>query len=172
MILGVVACTPGTSEGQGARVPARPAILNASDGEYRLLGGRRPLLLKIDPITLGSAHLFLGTALLPPGDSVPLHRHLHEEEALFILRGTLQVNLAGRQGSAGPGGTVFIPESTWVGLRNAGSDTVEIVFVFNEPAFAKCLRAFSVPAGVMYRPLTPDSAAAVRQACHQEPAPR
>ncbi len=172
MVLGVVACTPGTSERQGTRVPARPAILNASDGEYRVLGGRRPLLLKIDPLTLGSGHLFLGTALMPPGDSIPVHRHLREEEAVFIHRGTLEVSLAGRQASAGPGGTVFIPESTWIGLRNAGPDTAEIVFVFNEPAFAQCLRAFSVPPGVTYRQPSPDSVAAARRACHQEVWPR
>ncbi|MEO6056578.1 MAG: cupin domain-containing protein, partial [Gemmatimonadales bacterium] len=151
-----------------AHAAARPAVLRADEGESRILRGRKPILLKIDPVTLGSRHLFLGTELMAPGDSIPLHRHLGEEEAVFLHRGTLDVRLADQRTTAEQGATVFVPESTWISLRNPGPDTAELVYVFNEPAFAQCLRAFSTKPGLAYHEPSGDSARAVRQACHQD----
>lgn len=132
--LGLVSCAPA----RAAQAPTRPAILTASQGEHRLLFGRRPLVFKVDPVTVGSRRLLLGTVLMLPGDSIPVHRHLQEQEALYILRGTLEARVGDLHGTAGAGGTIFIPESTWVGVRNPG----------------------------------PDTAAALRRACHQEGLPR
>lgn len=161
--LGILACG-GAPAGQ--QVAARPAIVQRAEGEHRILRGRKAILLKIDSATVGSHHLFLGTEIMPPGDSIPVHRHLQEEEAVFVHRGTLEVMLADRHASAGPGSTVFIPERTWIGFRNPGPDTAELVYVFNEPASAQCLRAFSVTPGRPYREPSPDSVQAIRHACH------
>jgi quercetin dioxygenase-like cupin family protein len=169
LAVGVAGCSR-TAEHQPAK--ARPSVLSATDGELRILRGRKPILLKIDPTTVGSHHLFLGTELMPPGDSIPLHRHLHEEEAVFLQRGALDVQLAAQHAEAVAGATIFIPESTWISLRNPGPDTAEIVYVFNEPAFAKCLRAFSTVPGRTYREPSGDSVRAIRRECHQDvPAP-
>ena len=164
-LLGSLGCAPSRGV---PPVPARPAILRSTDGELRILRGRKPILLKIDPATVGSHHLFLGTEIMAPGDSIPTHRHLHEEEAVFVHRGTLDVRLGDQQATAGAGATVFIPEHTWISFRNPGPDTAEIVYVFNEPAFARCLRAFSVEPGRPYHEPDADSARSVHAACHQE----
>jgi hypothetical protein len=105
---------------------------------------------------------------MAPGDSIPLHRHLLEEEAVFLHRGKLDVRLADQRTTAEQGATVFIPESTWISLRNPGPDTAELVYVFNEPAFAQCLRAFSTKPGLVYHEPSGDSARAIRRACHQD----
>jgi len=169
LVLAVTACSQPTEHPSAT---SRPAVLAASGGELRILRGRKPILLKIDPTTVGSHHLLLGTELMPPGDSIPRHRHLHEEEAVFLHRGVLEVQLPTQHVHAAAGATIFIPESTWISLRNPGPDTAEIVYVFNEPAFAQCLRAFSTVPGRTYREPSPDSARAIRRACHQDvPAP-
>jgi quercetin dioxygenase-like cupin family protein len=169
LAIGVVGCSRSSEH---PLRKARPAVLGAIDGEHRILRGRKPILLKIDPTTVGSHHLLLGTELMPPGDSIPLHRHLDEEEAVFLHRGALDVQLAAQHVRAGAGATIFIPESTWISLRNPGPDTAEIVYVFNEPAFAQCLRAFSTAPGRTYREPSRDSVRAIRRACHQDvPAP-
>ncbi|MDQ6635597.1 MAG: cupin domain-containing protein [Gemmatimonadota bacterium] len=142
--------------------------MGADGGEHRILRGRKPITLKIDPITVGSEHLFLGTELLPPGDSIPTHRHRGEEEALFVHRGAITVRVGERTGTAPAGGTIFIPRNTWVAVRNAGVDTAEFVYVFNEPAFAVCLRGFSTRPGAPYTEPEADSAARIRTACHQD----
>jgi quercetin dioxygenase-like cupin family protein len=164
---------PHTSRpGSGADTAAggRPTVLAAGAGEARLIRGRKPILLKVDPHTVGSRHLLAGTEAVPPGDSLGRHRHLKEEEILFLNHGVLEVTLDGQTTRAESGGLVFIPPGTRVSARNPGPDTAHILFVFNEPSFALCLRAFSAPVGTPYVEPSADSADAVRVACHMRPA--
>ena len=157
---------PTSEMGTDGGGPARPAVIAATEGEARLLRGRKPILIKVDPLTVGSRHLFVGSERVPPGDSLGRHHHLHEEEILFLHRGSLDVTLAGQTSRAEQGAVVFIPQATFIAARNPGPDTAEIVYVFNEPAFALCMRAFSSPAGQPYAEPPPDSGNAVRVACH------
>ena len=149
-----------------AGAPPRPTVIASTEGEPRLLRGRKPILIKVDPLTVGSRHLFVGAERVPPGDSLGRHQHLHEEEILFLHRGVLDVTLAGQTSRAGEGAIVFIPQATHIAARNPGPDTAEIVYAFNEPAFALCMRAFSSPPGVPYTEPPTDSGNAIRVACH------
>ena len=157
---------PPSGLGASARSPGRPAVIAATEGEARLLRGRKPILIKVDPATVGSRHLFVGSERVPPGDSLGRHWHLHEEEILFLHRGILDVTLEGETSRAGVGAVVFIPQATHIAARNPGPDTAEILYVFNEPAFALCMRAFSSRPGEAYAEPSPDSGNAVRVACH------
>ena len=143
------------------------AIIPADGGEHRILRGRKPITLKVDPLSVGSEHLFLGTEIMPPGDSIPLHRHLEEEEILLVQRGSLMIHLGDRVERAGTGATVFVPRGVWIGLMNISADTAAIVYIFNEPSFSRCLRAFSSPPGVGYVEPSADSVAQIRHDCHQ-----
>jgi quercetin dioxygenase-like cupin family protein len=123
-------------------------VIAASEGERRFLrGGTAPLLIKIDPVTAGSRRMVLGSSDLPPGDAILVHRHLREDEIILITRGTARVQLGTRFYTAGPGGTVFIPQGTCIALSNIGDDTLSNVFIFSAPGFEQVLRAVSSPAG-------------------------
>jgi quercetin dioxygenase-like cupin family protein len=108
-----------------------------------------------------------GLSDIAPGDSIAIHKHLGEEEILFIHRGTADVTLGEETRRAGAGATVFIPRGTWIGLRAVGPDTVTTVFVFNKPAFEKCLRARSVRPGERYVPPSGRALEALQRECHQ-----
>ena len=101
------------------------------------------------------------------GDSIPVHKHLGEEEILFVHRGTVFVTLGEQTQQVGSGGTVFVPRGTWVGVRVAGRDTATILFVFNAPGYEKCLRAQSSRPGERYVPPSTETLQAVRRDCHQ-----
>lgn len=45
----------------------------------------------------------------PPGFAPPLHRHLHEDEAFYVLSGTAEFRCDGRVLRAGPGDFVLLP---------------------------------------------------------------
>jgi mannose-6-phosphate isomerase-like protein (cupin superfamily) len=53
---------------------------------------------------------------------------------LYIEKQTVHVHLADQERDLHAGGTVFIPAYTWVSVRNAGSETVSVVGVFQRPA--------------------------------------
>src|SRR2546430_1397946 len=79
--------------------PARPLLLEKNEGELRT---RRPrpapipgsqFMLKVGPKNNGSQHLVAGTEDIPPGASIPVHKHLDQDEILLIHSGVAHVAL-------------------------------------------------------------------------------
>src|SRR5262252_8742720 len=74
----------------------RPLLLEQNEGELRTrkvhTDGSVPasaqFLLKVGPKNNGSEHLVAGTEVLPPGATLPKHRHLIQDEILLIQGGT------------------------------------------------------------------------------------
>jgi quercetin dioxygenase-like cupin family protein len=144
-----------------------PTVFQADEGDRWMLLGEKPLIFKVDPVSTGSDTLVVGTEEMPPGNRIPSHKHLYEDEVIFVHKGTVRVSLAGRQYDARTGATVFIPHGNWIGVENASSEPAMILFFFNKPAFEKCLRALSSRPGVKFVRPPADKEQAVREQCHQ-----
>jgi len=142
---------------------AKPLVLQRSEGEVRT---RRPregvaspssdFLLKIGPKTTGSRHLLVFTEELPPGAAIPKHKHHGEEEILLIQTGKAHIWLGDREYEAMPGALVFIPAGTWISLKNTGTESINLVAVWNEPGFEEMLRCGSVLKGQAAEPISHD----------------
>ncbi len=145
----------------------RPAVLARNEGEARMLQGRKPIWIKVDSQTLGSRSFSVAMEDIPPGDSVGIHKHMQEDEIVFVHRGAVEITLGDSTYAAQAGALVFIPRGTWIGFRTSGSDTATIVFMFNTPGFEKCLRFLSSPVGTRFVPRSPADVAAARKDCHQ-----
>ena len=104
---------------------------------------------------------------MPPGDSIGVHKHLQEDEVVFVHRGEVEVTLGDSLFRATAGATVFIPRGTWIGFRVKGADTATIVFAFNVPGFERCLRLLSAPVGTAFVAPPAKVVAAARRECHQ-----
>ena len=146
---------------------ATPAVFQADEGDRWMLLGDKPLTFKVDPVSTGSDTLFVGTEEMPPGNRIPTHKHLNEDEVIFVHKGRVRITLAGRQYDAGTGATVFIPHGNWIGVENVSSEPAMILFFFNKPAFEQCLRALSSRPGEKFTMPPPDKMKAVEQQCHQ-----
>jgi len=103
--------------------------------------------------------MVLGSSDLPPGDGIPVHRHLREDEIIVITRGTARVQLGAKFYTAGPGATVFIPQGTCIAVSHIGADTLSNVFIFSAPGFEQVLRAVSSPAGAPPKQVSPEERA-------------
>jgi quercetin dioxygenase-like cupin family protein len=144
-----------------------PIVFQADEGDRWMLLGIKPLIFKVDPVSTGSDSLVVGTEEMPPGNKIPTHKHLYEDEVIFVHKGALRVTLAGRQYDAATGATVFIPHGNWIGVENASSEPAMILFFFNQPAFEQCLRALSSRPGEKFTMPPPDKMATVEHECHQ-----
>jgi len=104
---------------------------------------------------------------MPPGNRIPTHKHLQEDEVIFVHKGTVHISLAGREYDAAMGATVFIPHGNWIGVENTSREPAMILFFFNKPAFERCLRAMSSRPGEKFTMPPPESMATVREQCHE-----
>ena len=167
--LAILGCgpRPGTPAISAADSPGfgRPTVFARGQGEVRMMRGTRPLFIVADSVTVGSRSFVAGYEDVPPGDSGRTHKHLGEDEMLFVHRGTLAILLGDSTYRADAGATIFVPRGTWIGFRNLDADTAGFFFVFNTPSFEKCLRALSAPAGQTYTPLPPDALEQVSHDC-------
>lgn len=145
----------------GQSVP-KPLLLEKNEGELRT---RRPrpkpspasqFMLKVDPKTNGSQHLIVGTEDIPPGASIPTHKHPAEDEVLLIHSGEAHVLLGEQERDLHAGGLVFIPANTWIGLKNISTEPLSVTFIFSAPGFEEFQRCISVPATKAPTPMTED----------------
>lgn len=130
-----------------------PLILEKGDGEHRV---RRPretpiptgqFTIKIDRKNGGSQKMWLGTEEIPPGGLIAKHKHLGQDEILLIQTGSAHVWLGAQERDVHAGAIVFIPSDTWVGLKNTGTENINLAFVFSDPGYEEFMRCTSVPAG-------------------------
>jgi quercetin dioxygenase-like cupin family protein len=146
---------------------AKPLLLEKSEGEQRtwrpepgeaasggliIPGG---LFIKVSPKNNGSQHLVLMTGSMAPGDAIPTHKHLEQDEILLIEEGTVRVHLGDQDRDVHAGGMVFIPAYTWVGVKNTGSETERGVAIFSAPGFEDHVRCESVPVSEKPTAMTP-----------------
>jgi quercetin dioxygenase-like cupin family protein len=125
---------------------AKPLLLEKNEGERRIWRDFAPedFILKVSPKNNGSEHLVMVTEDMAPGDEIPTHKHLGQDEILYIGSGTVHVHLGAQERDLHPGGTVFIPAYTWVSVKNVGTETVSLVGVFSAPGFENHMRCESV----------------------------
>jgi quercetin dioxygenase-like cupin family protein len=147
--------TPPVSA-SASETTAKPLLLEKNEGEARLWRDPPPggFMLKVSPQNNGSQHLVFGTEDMHPGDEIPLHKHLGQDEIVAIQAGTVHVHLGGQERDLHAGGIVFIPAYTWVSIKPVGNDTVSMAFVFSAPGFENLMRCESVPAGQKPTPTT------------------
>lgn len=106
------------------------------------------------PKNNGSQHLVMGMEDLLPGNAVPRHEHLGQDEIVFVQSGTLHVWLGEQERDLHAGGMAFIPAFTWVSLSNNDRKPASIVFIFSAPGFENHLRCVSVAANEKPTPVT------------------
>jgi quercetin dioxygenase-like cupin family protein len=144
-----------------AQSPPSGLILQADEGERRTRRiGDFPFILKVDKNNGGSADMVMGMEDLKPGQAIPTHRHLHADEIVFIHKGTAEVTLGEQKAIVGEGGTVYIPRNVRIALKNPGSATLTIVFIF--PGFEDYLRDTSAPEGQSMTSMSPEARAQIR----------
>jgi quercetin dioxygenase-like cupin family protein len=136
---------PSSSATRSQAVP-KPLLLEKDEGERRIWRDPPPgeFTLKVSPKNNGSQHLVFGTEDMVVGDEIPLHKHLGQDEIVYIEKGTAHVHVGDMDRDLHAGGTVFIPAYTWVSIKNAGNENLRLVFVFSAPGFENLMRCESV----------------------------
>lgn len=171
-LVGLAACAEDGSRAaddiaaasSGAVAPT-PLILASDEGERRLwrIGDGIPFRIKVDRQNGGSENLVMGYEELPPGVTIPTHRHLLADEIIFVHRGSGLARVGDREAPFATGSTIYIPRDTPVTLENTGDEPVAIAFVFSAPGFEEFMRDMSAPDGEAVVPLSEEEMAQIRE---------
>jgi quercetin dioxygenase-like cupin family protein len=158
----------------------KPVVLEKNEGELRTrrihtdasISASSQFILKVSPKNNGSQHLVAGTEELAPGAAIPKHRHLVQDEILLIQSGKAHVWLGDQESDVHAGGLVFVPENTWIGLKNTDTEPIGLTFIFSAPGFEDTMRCNSVPAGETPTKITPEQQKECAHLGHAESAAR
>ena len=167
----LVASTICLAQSRGAKI----LVLEREQGEKRVRRPREKMpnptsefILKVTPQNSGSQHLVVGTETIPPGGVIPKHRHLGQDEIVFLQTGSAHVSLNDQDYEVHAGGMVFFPVNTWVSLRNTGAAPIQLIFIFSAPGFDEYMRCSSVPEGQPAPPMPQDEVSKCAHEGHVE----
>ncbi len=90
----------------------------------------RKMLFKTD-------QLWSEIACYEPGQSTAMHMHPREEEAIFVLQGTANLNIGGEEVVLGAGSIAQFPNQVLHDVRNLGTERCVIMFVKINPKVLK-----------------------------------
>lgn len=82
----------------------------------------------LSPKTVGSKSGFMGVATLAPGERIAEHWHPFSEEFIFVVRGTLTVDLNDEPRQISADEALYVPFMMRHRLRNDGDEDAFIVF--------------------------------------------
>ncbi|MDX6356849.1 MAG: putative monooxygenase [Streptomyces sp.] len=104
-----------------------PRIIHLDDtSPNRRRGG--DLRAMLTPATVGSTSGFMGLALIEPGDRIGEHYHPYSEEFVFVVSGSLEVDLDGVSHPLRPNEGLLIPVDVRHRFRNVGDTEARMVF--------------------------------------------
>jgi quercetin dioxygenase-like cupin family protein len=72
-----------------------------------------------------------------PGQSTVMHQHPKEEEAIFVLEGTANMNIDGHEVAVQAGSIVKFPNAVMHDVRNLGTERCVIMFLKINPKALK-----------------------------------
>jgi quercetin dioxygenase-like cupin family protein len=122
-------------------------VVSENTGEaFRLRDGAAIVRIKIAKTQGPVSMSFLSESFLP-GDEVPVHKHANEDELIFIHRGSGLLTLGEKEFPVDEGAVALVPKGTWHGLKNTGTDNVEMRFGYMPAGFEGFFREVGTPIG-------------------------
>src|SRR5262245_8254533 len=125
---------------------ARPAALQPDQGELLFVGPTRdPVRIKVSPP--GQGRFAMIVQEMAAGSRVPIHLHEKEDEIIFIQRGSGRATLGAQTLTLRAGSVLFVPQGTWHGGENTGTEPLLWVATYSPSGFEGYFREIGIRPG-------------------------
>lgn len=132
-------------------------VVDAGEQETYFIGGRQsPVTIIVDKQKRNVQSISFCYEDIPPGDMIPVHKHLNEVEVIFIQKGTGTFTLGDKEYTVNEGSAAYVPKGAWHGLKNTGMETIRMVFSYAPSGFEGYFREIGVPKGMEWKPKSPE----------------
>ena len=121
-------------------------VLRKDEGEIFYIGNERKskVTIKVAKSEMFNPAMSLCTEVIPRGDGIPEHKHLNEDEFIFIHEGIAQVKVGEEITELTSSDLAYIPEKTWHGLKNINNKDVLMFFGYSPAGFEDYFRSIGV----------------------------
>ena len=111
-------------------------VVHENEGIHILTGRRKvPLTVKICKTKHGVDGISFCIEDQSPGRKMRIHKHLNNDELIFIHRGEGTLTLDEQLIEVKTGDVVFVPKGTWHGLDNTGKENLLMAFQYSPAGF-------------------------------------
>ena len=143
----------------------RKGIVVREDEGIHILTGRRkvPITVKISKAKHGVEGISFCVEEQTPGRKMRVHKHLDNDELIFIHGGQGTLTLDEERIEVKTGDVVFVPRDTWHGLDNTGSEVLQMVFQYSPAGFEEYFIENGTLAGTEAKERTPEEYAATEK---------
>ncbi len=122
-------------------------VINEDEGEaFQMRDGTAIVKIKIAK-TQGARSTSFLSETFKPGDALPVHKHLNEDELIFLHKGSGLFTLDDKQYQIKEGVVALVPKGIWHGLQNTGSENIEMRFGYTPSGFEGFFREVGTPVG-------------------------
>jgi gentisate 1,2-dioxygenase len=111
-------------------------IVREAEGIHILTGRRHvPVTIKISKAKHGIDGISFCSEIQGPGEKMRIHKHLNNDELIFIHKGEGTLILDEHSIQVKTGDVAFVPRGTWHGLDNTGKENLLMIFQYSPAGF-------------------------------------
>jgi quercetin dioxygenase-like cupin family protein len=127
--------------------PFEGLVVNDLDGEAVLMrDGTAVVRIKIAKSQGAKSICFLSESFRP-GDALPIHKHMNEDELIFIHKGSGLFTLGDKEYPITEGAVMLVPKGIWHGFQNNGTINIEMRMAYTPSGFEGFFREVGTPMG-------------------------
>jgi quercetin dioxygenase-like cupin family protein len=136
-------------------------VVSEQEGEaFQMRDGTAIVKIKIAKVQGAESISFLSESF-KPGDALPVHKHLNEDELIFLHKGSGMFTLGDKQYEIKEGAVAIVPKGVWHGLQNTGSENIEMRFGYTPSGFEGFFREVGTSVGQPFIQKTIDERRAI-----------
>jgi mannose-6-phosphate isomerase-like protein (cupin superfamily) len=123
-------------------------VVHEDEGEHILTRRKVPITIKISKLKHGVDNISFCIEDMIPGRRMRVHKHLYNDELIFVHRGEGTLTLDEQSIDVKTGTVIFVPKGTWHGLDNTGKENLLMVFQYSPAGFEEYFLENGTPEGM------------------------
>jgi len=126
---------PKNGFGQSPPGVDKGIIVREDEGVHILTRRKVPITIKLSKAKHGVDGISFCVEEQSPGRKMRVHKHLNNDELIFIHKGEGILTLGEETFNVKVGDVAFVPRGTWHGLDNTGKENLLMVFQYSPAGF-------------------------------------
>jgi len=148
---------PKISFAKSASNNAKGIVVHEDEGIHILTGRRKvPITIKISKTKHGIDGISFLVEDMTPGRKMRVHKHLNNDELIFIHKGEGTLTLDEESIEVKTGDVVFVPRGIWHGLDNTGKENLLMAFQYSPAGFEEYFIENGTQVGMPDKVKTPE----------------